>query len=98
MRTSETRFLKAVGVVLLLTGLSGCQDYLTRSETVLPGVGNAIALHRTTHTVDPWPPTAHDAVKPTDGAVVDGAVERYRTGNVKRPTAQSSSNIVRAAP
>lgn len=78
----------------LVSALAGCQEYKVRSEVISPGAGDAVAVNRTTHTIDPWPEVSRDPTGPTDGNVAESAVDRYQRGKVKRPSAQSASKIV----
>jgi hypothetical protein len=72
--------LVRLGCVAGLTGLAGCADYLSRSDTIAPGAGDSIAQNAAIQTVDPWPRRAFDPRLPGDGARLSVAVGRYRAG------------------
>ena len=56
--------------------------YLDRRDTVSFGAGDAVAVNKVTHMVDPWPVRAGDRNIPHDGERMQAAAERYRTNKV----------------
>ena len=85
------------GAILALaaaTALSGCTDmYLDRRDTVSFGAGDAVAVNKVTHMVDPWPVRAGDRNIAFDGERMAAAAERYRTDKVKQPHGISTSSV-----
>ena len=56
--------------------------YLDRRDTVSFGAGDAVAVNKVTHMVDPWPARAGDRNIAHDGERMAAAAERYRTNKV----------------
>lgn len=78
--------------IALATLLSACSDiYYDRRETVAFGGADAVATNRITQTIDPWPPYAANRRLTYNGAVVENAIARYRTGRVIQPRGTSTS-------
>jgi hypothetical protein len=76
------------------TVLAGCTDmYLDRRDTVSFAAGDAVAVNKVTHMVDPWPPRAGDRNIAFDGERMAAAAERYRTDKVKPPSGISTSSV-----
>lgn len=65
--------------------LAGCSDYLDRRDTISLQGGNAVQTNKVTQMVDPWPRASADRNIAYNGAVMQTAVERYRTGRVIPP-------------
>jgi hypothetical protein len=85
--------------VLGLTALAGCSDlYYDRRETIAFGGADAVATNTAVQTIDPWPPKSADRHHTTDGAIVAGAMQRYRTGRVIKPRGAGTSSSGYAAP
>jgi hypothetical protein len=85
--------------VLLAAMLAGCSDlYYDRRETVSFAANDSIATALATQTVDPWPPASANRNIAANGAVVQSAVERYRTCQVIQPKGTSSSGSYGSAP
>ena len=74
------------GAVLLGTLLAGCSDiYYDRRDTVTFAANDATASAQATQIINPWPAASADRSHVSNGAVVAGAVERYRTCQVVQP-------------
>jgi hypothetical protein len=58
---------------------AGCQGnpYLERRETISYMAGDAVAVNRAIHTIDPWPVESADTTIPVSGRKVVDAIERY---------------------
>jgi hypothetical protein len=84
-------------LVLVLGGamlLGGCTDmYLDRRDTVSFGAGDAVAVNKVAHMVDPWPIYAGNRNIPHDGERMAAAAERYRTDKVKSLSTSSTSSV-----
>ena len=91
----------ARGAILALaatTLLGACTDmYLDRRGTVSFAAGDAVAVNKVTHMVDPWPVRAGDRNIMHDGERMATAAERYRTDKVK-PLAGTGTSSVRYEP
>ena len=92
---------RSKSLVMVLAGatlLAGCTEmYLDRRDTVSFAAGNAAAVNKVTHMIDPWPLHARDRNIPHDGERMAAAAERYRTDKVK-PLATASTSSVQYVP
>jgi hypothetical protein len=76
----------------LLTG--ACTDmYLDRRDTVSFEAGDAVAVNKVTHMVDPWPAHASNRNIAFDGERMQSAAERYRTNKVTPLSAAGTSSV-----
>jgi hypothetical protein len=76
----------------LFTG--ACTDmYLDRRDTVSFEAGDAVAVNKVTHMVDPWPVHAGNRNIAFDGERMQSAAERYRTNKVTPLSAASTSSV-----
>ena len=84
----------SLGSALVLAAvLAGCTDlYTDRRDKISLSAGDAIAANKMTHMVDPWPRAAANRNIAFSGEVMQGAVERYRTGKVTVPVAATTSS------
>ncbi len=83
-RSDKTRIVATA--VLLGSVLAGCSDmYYDRRDTVSFAAYDATAAAQAVQIIDPWPPASADRSHTSNGAVVAGAVERYRTCQVVQP-------------
>ena len=82
---------RIVPPVLLALSLSACAEHLDRREFASPSLGDAVARNQAIHVIDPWPPGARDVRIVHDGARLQRAVERYRTGQVVEPKGPSTT-------
>jgi hypothetical protein len=79
------------------TLLAGCSDiYFDRRETIVPSAGDAMAVNRVTHMVDPWPPSSVNRNIAFNGEVMQRAHERYREGRVLPPVNATTSSVAYA--
>lgn len=81
-------------VLLPLIVLGGCSEYLHRNDTLSWQSGNALQSNKVTQMVDPWPAVAANRDIAFDGAVMQTAMTRYRTGRVVQPRGLSSDPVV----
>ena len=81
------RMLPLAMACLMGTGLSislsGCRDYLDRTDAISLDAGNAVAENKAAHIIDPWPPGAFKKHQTTSGERLLKAHEQYET-NKKR--------------
>lgn len=86
-------------LALAATTLTGaCTDmYLDRRDSVSFGAGDAVAVNKVTHMIDPWPPYAGNRNIAFDGERMQGAAERYRTNKVT-PLSTAATSSVQYAP
>lgn len=90
-----SKLLHPVAVVALLA-LAGCSEYLDRTDTMSWQSGNAMQTNKVTQMVDPWPAVSANRDIAFDGAVMEAAVTRYRTGRVIPPKGLSSDPVAAA--
>jgi len=95
-RSDKVRIM--AGVALLGALLAGCSDiYYDRRDTVSFAADDATATAQATQIINPWPAGSADRSHTSNGAVVAGAVERYRTCQVIQPrpttTAGTYNNV-----
>lgn len=86
-----TDFVRAGALMLALTLLAGCSEYLARRDAISPFAGNAVEGDKVVQMVDPWPAAAADRNIAYNGNVMQSAVERYRTGRVIQPIGTGTS-------
>jgi hypothetical protein len=100
MLQSKSLAARSLAVLALAatTLLGACTDmYLDRRDTVSFGAGDAVAVNKVTHMVDPWPVRAGDRNIPHDGERMQAAAERYRTGKTT-PLSTAATSSVQYAP
>jgi hypothetical protein len=90
--------IKAAGLIGLVLGLvpamAGCSDlYYDRRETISPSAGDAIAVNRVTHMIDPWSRASGNRDIAFNGEKMQTAVERYRTNRVIPPVNATTSSF-----
>ena len=84
----------AVLALAATTLLGACTDmYLDRRDTVSFAAGDAAAVNKVVHMVDPWPVRAGDRNIPHDGERMAAAAERYRTDKVKSLSGTGTSSV-----
>jgi len=84
----------------LLSVLGGCSpygEYLDRRDTIALSGGNAVATDAVTHMVDPWPLESANRNIAFNGAKMQTAMERYRTGRVIPPRGVGTSSAYQDA-
>lgn len=91
------RALRPVAL-LSLAALAGCSEYLDRTDTLSWQSGNAVQTNKVTQMVDPWPAVSADRNIAFDGAVMETAMTRYRTGRVIAPKGITSDGAANNAP
>lgn len=72
----------ALVCVIAAASLSGCAEYLDRSNTIAFSAGNAVQTNIVTHVVDPWPATSRNKNFAVNGQRMQRAVENYRCGRI----------------
>ncbi|MDI1344908.1 MAG: hypothetical protein PSV22_12520 [Pseudolabrys sp.] len=92
--SNAARMLALAAAAVLL---AGCSDYLDRRDTISLQGGNAMQTNKVTQMVDPWPRASADRNIAYNGAVMQTAVERYRTGRVIRPNGTGTSATYQGA-
>ncbi len=88
----SNNMLRALALATLLAALAGCSDYLDRRDTIALSGGNSVATNEVSQMVDPWPRASADKNIGFNGAKMESAVERYRTGRVIPPQGIGTSN------
>jgi hypothetical protein len=83
--------MKYLTIILAAATLSGCSEYLDRTDTMSRQSGNAVQTAKLTQMVDPWPVVSGQRDIAFDGAVMQSAMTRYRTGRVIAPRGISDS-------
>ena len=78
-------------LLLAAASLAGCSEYLDRTDTMSPQSGNAVQTAKLTQMVDPWPAVSANRNIAFDGAVMESAMTRYRTGRVIQPKGLTDS-------
>jgi hypothetical protein len=97
------RAAHATLVVLASLAAAGCdihssyygdlnRPYVTRTDSLSPGAGDAVAANKILQMQDPWPVASADRNLTTNGPVAAGAMERYRTGKVIVPVGMGTSS------
>lgn len=77
--------------------LSGCYEddryrYLAHGDSVTLGAGDAVAVNKATHTIDPWPPESNNTRIDQDGKRAEIAVKRYETNTSIEPKGLTSNS------
>jgi len=92
--------LRTFALGALLSVLGGCSpygEYLDRRDTIALSGGNAVATDAVTHRVDPWPLESANRNIAFNGAKMQTAMERYRTGRVIPPRGVGTSSAYQDA-
>ena len=86
--------IRATSVALVLgTAVAGCSDmYYDRRETVSLGAGDAVAINRTTHTIDYWPRHSMNNRIAANGQLMQSAQDRYNRGKVVTPVLPTNAS------
>ena len=94
---SKSRALTALALAGTML-LGACTDmYLDRRDTIALSGGNAVATDAVTHMVDPWPLESANRNIAFNGAKMQTAMERYRTGRVIPPRGVGTSSAYQDA-
>ena len=79
------------GAALVLTlGLSGCNQYFDRQDSISLSAGDAVAQNKAVHTIHPWPAGSRDPKHATNGARALIAIRRYEKNDSIEPEVISS--------
>ena len=93
--TSRALTALALGATTLL---GACTDmYLDRRDTVSFEAGDAVAVNKMAHIIDPWPAVSGNRNLSFEGERMQKAAERYRT-NKTTPLATSQTSSVQYTP
>ena len=85
----SSKLLLAAPAVLLL---SACDTVYPASQSIDPGLGEAVKYNAAVQTIDPDPVyTAEDAQPGDNGEKGAASVKRYRTGTVKDVKSESTT-------
>jgi hypothetical protein len=80
-------------VVVLGTAIAGCSDmYYDRRETASLGAGDAVAINKVTHTIDPWPAHSQNNRIAFNGQLMQSAQDRYKRGKVITPVLPTNAS------
>jgi hypothetical protein len=72
--------------------LSACDTVYPASQSIDPGFGEAVKYDMAIQVIDPDPVYTAEGARPGDsGDKAAGAVKRYRSGQVKEPTKESTT-------
>ncbi len=85
------RIAKTVVLLLVAAPLGACAEYLDRRSSLSPSFGDAVARNMAVQVIDPWPAHSRDTRIVHDGARLQKAVERYRTGEITEPKGASTT-------
>lgn len=83
MTSNRHKILKSVALVAVLAAMTGCagqSEYFDRSDTITPGVGDAVAHNMAVHTIDPRPRRAYNTHIHHSGERMSHAMDRYNAG------------------
>jgi hypothetical protein len=80
-------------VALLASALGGCSEtYFARRDSISVVTGDAVAVNRVTHVIDPWPAASGRRNIAFNGERVQAAAERYRNNRVITPVNITTSS------
>lgn len=85
------RSFRLFSAVLPALLLGACSSYLDRNDFASPSLGDAVARNAAIHVIDPWPAHARNTRIVHDGARLQPAIERYRTGEVTEPVSATTT-------
>jgi hypothetical protein len=90
----KPRLVMLTAIVCASAMTAGCSEiYYGRHDTISLNAGDAVATNIVTQTVDVWPVAAGEQRIVSDGHIVQGAVERYRTNKVTPPVGTGTSSV-----
>ena len=90
---SQSGIKTAAVIVVFGTAVAGCSDmYYDRRETVSLGAGDALAVNKTTHTIDPWPRHSMNNRIAANGQLMQAAQDRYNRGRVITPVLPTNAS------
>jgi hypothetical protein len=73
----------ALALAIVGAMLTGCDEYLDRRDTISYGIGDSVAVNRSTQTIERWPNASRYDRWATDGERSRLAIEKYRKREVK---------------
>ena len=96
----SSAFATSLGSARVLAAvLGGCSDiYTDRRDMIALSAGDAVAVNKMTHMVDPWPRHSANRNIAFNGEKMQTAVERYRTNKVTNPVGATTSSAAYNAP
>jgi len=65
-------------VIFAALSVSGCQQYLERTDRVTLGAGNSLAANEARMVVDPWPRNVDDTHIHADGQRMSDTIRKYK--------------------
>ena len=83
MTNNRQEILRSVALIAVMTAMTGCAgqaQYFDRSDTITPGVGDAVAHNKAVHTINPRPRRAYDTHIHHSGERMSHAMDRYNAG------------------
>jgi hypothetical protein len=95
MRPSSN-LLRGLALATLVAALGGCSEYLDRRDTIALSGGNSVDSNEVSQMVDPWPRASENKNIAFDGNVMEGAMQRYRTGKVYAPQGIGTASAYQA--
>ena len=82
-----------------LLALGACDTVHPLTQSIDPGLGEAVKYDMAIQVIDPDPVYTAEGAQPGDnGDKAAGAVKRYRSGQVKEPSTQSTTSGGGAGP
>lgn len=90
--------MKKISILAVLFTITGCQQYLTRSDFIEKSSGNALRAGTTMQNVDPWQRYVYDTDLETSAARQEEARNRYANGNPPAPVNQQPIMLQPAPP
>lgn len=76
----------------IIAGCSEYTEYTDRRDMISIRGGDAVQTGKVAQMVDPWPRVSADRHIAYNGAVMESAITRYRTGRVYRPVGMGTSS------
>ena len=89
--------MRSLALVLALSGLSGCSEYLERRDALSPAAGDAVATNEITQMVDHLPRASAQRNIGFNGERMENAVARYRTNRTYPPSTEGTSTSYAAS-
>lgn len=83
--------LRATVLATVLASVAGCSEYTDRRDVISIRGGDAVQADKVAQMVDPWPRASADRNIAFNGAMMEGALARYRSGSVIRPAGTGTS-------
>lgn len=91
MRPSSN-VLRGAALAAVIAALAGCSEYLDHRDMISIKGGDAVQTDKVTQMVDPWPRQSANRNIASNGAVIENAYARYRTGRVIPPAGNGTSS------